>query len=222
MEERMLSIRATEVSSLVRGIGSGLMIGASMMLIFEGLQRNALLVGLGLLTGLIFIVISHRIIEGRKDLSIANLSGATLKKVFMIVGIMTLHSFAEGVGIGVAYGGGGHFGNFIATSLAIHNIPEGLAIALVLVPAGFSVWSAAGLAIFSSLPQPIVAIPAFIFVNIFTPFLPFGLGLAAGAMLWMCLGELIYEANEHIEHTQTGIIATVAVVAMVLFQVIIH
>lgn len=203
-------------------LAAGLMLGASMMLIFEGFKQSPLLVAIGVVVGLIFILISHRIIEGKKDLSIANLTGAPLRKVMLIVGIMTLHSFAEGIGIGVAYGGVAGFGDFISISLAVHNIPEGLAIALVLIPAGFSVWQAAGLAIFSSLPQPIIAIPAFLFVNIFAPFLPFGLGLAAGAMLWMTLGELIHEANEHIEHTQTGIIATLAVLAMILFQLFIQ
>ena len=82
----------------------------------------------------------------------------------------------------------------IAIAIAIHNVPEGLAISLVLVPRGTSVHAAAGWSIFSSLPQPLLAVPAFLFVDAFSSILPIGLGFAAGAMVWMVIGELLPEA----------------------------
>ena len=41
---------------------------------------------------------------------------------------MTLHSFAEGIGIGVSFSEatGEHLGRFIALAIGLHNIPEGL------------------------------------------------------------------------------------------------
>jgi zinc transporter ZupT len=71
----------------------------------------------------------------------------------------------------------------IAIAIAVHNIPEGLAISLVLVPRGASVRSAAGWSIFSSLPQPLLAVPAYLFVEAFVGTLPAALGFAAGAMV---------------------------------------
>ena len=111
---------------------------------------------------------------------------------------MTLHSFAEGVGIGVSYGGGAELGIFITIAIAIHNIPEGLAISLVLVPRGASVPAAAGWSIFSSLPQPLVAGLAFLFVEQFRPLLAAGLGFAGGAMIWLVFAELLPDAREEL------------------------
>jgi zinc transporter ZupT len=110
---------------------------------------------------------------------------------------MTVHSFAEGAGIGAAFGGGARFGLVIAVAIAIHNIPEGLAISLVLVPHGMKVRAAAGWSIFSSLPQPLVAVPAFLFVEAFSTVLPVALGFAAGAMLAIAARDVLPEALDH-------------------------
>jgi len=105
-----------------------------------------------------------------------------------------VHSFAEGVGVGVSFGGGEGLGVVTAIAIAIHNIPEGLAISLVLVPQGVGVLRAAGWSIFSSLPQPLVAVPAFLFVALFDGLVPVGLGFAGGAMLWMVAAQIVPDA----------------------------
>jgi zinc transporter ZupT len=134
---------------------------------------------------------------------------------------MTAHSFAEGIGVGVSFGGGEEFGAFISIAIAIHNIPEGLAISLVLIPKGIKPWKAMLWAIFTSLPQPLIAVPAFLFVEAFRPFLPVGLGLAAGAMVWMITSELIPDALEDAKKEHVATITTLAVAAMVAFQVLV-
>jgi ZIP family zinc transporter len=68
--------------------------------------------------------------------------------------------------------------------------PGGLAISLVLVPQGVTVRRAALWSIFSSAPQPVLAVPAFLFVEGFGAALPVGLGFAGGAMVWMVLTEV--------------------------------
>jgi len=109
-------------------------------------------------------------------------------------------------------------GNFITAAIAIHNIPEGLAISLVMVPRGTSPGKAGLWSIFSSLPQPLMAVPAFLFVTIFRPFLPFGLGLAAGAMLWMVFAELIPDALEDVSHNTAAVTIALSLAAMIGFQ----
>ena len=102
----------------------------------------------------------------------------------------------------------------------VHNIPEGLAISLVLVPRGTSVSSAAGWSIFSSLPQPLLAAPAFLFVDTFMSVLPVALGFAAGAMVWMVLGELVPEALETASAKVVALAGGTAFALMLGFQLL--
>jgi zinc transporter ZupT len=163
---------------------------------------------------------SWRLHDHPQQLALGSLRGEDAVKALLIVGVMTIHSVAEGVGVGAAFGGGETLGLLIAVAIAVHNIPEGLAISLVLVPRGTSVASAAGWSIFSSLPQPLLAVPAFLFVDAFEGLLPAALSFAAGAMIWMVARELVPEALE--QASPRAVLATggVAFVAMMAFQVV--
>jgi zinc transporter, ZIP family len=204
---------------IANSLAAGLMIGASLGLLYEGGRFDVVRTALGAVVGVAFIAVVNRSIEGRGDLHLGTLRGADARKALLIVGVMTVHSFAEGVGVGVAFGGKEALGILIAVAIAVHNIPEGLAISLVLVPRGASVRSAAGWSIFSSLPQPIMAIPAFLFVEKFTGFLPIGLGFAAGAMLWLVLSDLLPEALATARTSTVIITATSSALAMLAFLV---
>ncbi len=203
-------------------IAAGLMFGASLGLVWEGARYGVLRVGVGIVLGLVLIVVARRLIGNREEeFHIGAVEGADAMKMLLIVGVMTVHSFAEGIGVGVSYGGGGTFGAFISFAIAVHNIPEGLAISLVLIPRGVSAGKAAGWSIFSSLPQPIMAIPAFLFVLVFRPFLPVGLGLAAGAMFYMVFTELLPESFEDIPRPAALGLLVLTTVAMLGFQAVI-
>ncbi|MCL4454969.1 MAG: ZIP family metal transporter, partial [Deinococcus sp.] len=127
---------------------------------------------------------------------------------------------AEGGGVGVSFVGGQSFGLLITLAIAVHNIPEGLAISLVMVPKGISVMRAAGWSIFSSLPQPLMAVPAFLFVEAFKPLLPVGLGFAAGAMIWLAVAEILPDALKDASREEVATLLTVSVAAMLALQVL--
>lgn len=220
---------------LANAAAAGLMLAASFSLIYQGLGHSWQRSCLGVLAGLAFIAISRALLERRESsqeharsahahahgptaLALSRLGRADILKMVLIVGVMTLHSFAEGIGVGVAFGGGERFGALITASIALHNIPEGLAISLVLIPRGISVWRAALWSIFSSLPQPLMALPAFLFVERFAPLLPAGLGFAAGAMIWMCAAELLPDAYKDASANAVAITLTLAVVFLMVFQ----
>jgi len=199
-------------------VAAGLMLTASFTLVFEGLEYGLWKTVLGVFLGLVFILISDNWLGGQENMSISNLKGADARKAILILGVMTVHSFTEGVGVGVSFGGDEGLGIFITAAIAIHNIPEGLAIALIMVPRGMKVGVTALYCIFSSLPQPVMAVPSYIFVEAFTPFLPVGLGFAAGAMIWMVFSEIIPEANMEASSKRIGVIIAISVIIMVIFQ----
>ncbi|MEX2347605.1 MAG: ZIP family metal transporter [Balneolaceae bacterium] len=200
---------------------SGLMLAASFSLIMEGYNEGEWMTVTGMLAGVILVVLADRWMENRSEVKVTDLIGGKRKQMLMFLGIMTVHSFAEGVSVGVSFANTMEFGVFIAIAIAVHNIPEGLAISLVMVPQGTSPLKAVWWSIFSSLPQPLMAIPAFLFVDVFREYLPFGLGLAAGAMIWMVFADLIPEALKTCAPKKVGLWVTLAILAMSVFQILI-
>ncbi|MEE9246292.1 MAG: ZIP family metal transporter [Gemmatimonadota bacterium] len=201
---------------------AGFMAAASGGLIFEGLAYSPAKVVVGIGLGVLFVASSSRLLQGHQDVRLGILRGADALKAMMLIGVMTLHSATEGVGVGVSFGGGQALGLLITIAIAVHNIPEGLAISLELVPRGVKVRHAAAWSIFSSLPQPLLAVPAFLFVEAFAPFLPVGLGFAAGAMLWIVLRELLPDALKEAEGTTVALAAALSVIAMIALQILLH
>jgi zinc transporter, ZIP family len=197
-------------------IAAGFMLSASGALVIEGALRGVGRTAAGAAVGALFIYATHRAL-GHRELHFAELRGADAMKAVLIVTVMTLHSFSEGVGVGVSYGGGVELGVFITIAIAVHNIPEGLAISLVLVPRGTSPRTAAAWSVFSSLPQPLMAVPAFLFVEEFSAFLPLGLGFAAGAMIWLVAVDLVPEALETSRPLAVAGTVTASAAAMLVF-----
>ena len=208
------------------GIASGIMVSASLFgLINEGLAYSAAgfptLLAVGLLVGVALVEVADRVLDsidvgGVDDpalededapLGAAAFAQADLKKLVLILGILTVHSFPEGVAVGVSFaelgleGGLTVFGIsvpllavFMTVAISIHNVPEGTAIAIPMRAMGLSKSRMVGAAVFSSLPQPIGAVIAFVFVTWAREFLPFGFGFAAGAMVYLVATEFIPEA----------------------------
>lgn len=199
-------------------VAAGLMLAASFGLIYEGLSYGLWMTIVGIIAGLIFIIASQKFLDRYNDISFAKLSQADTSKILLILGVMTVHSFTEGVSVGVSFSGSLDLGLFITTAIAIHNIPEGLAISLVMVPRGTSPLKAMWWSVFSSLPQPLMAVPAFLFVEVFKQYLPAGLGFAGGAMIWMVFAELIPDANQDANPRTVALTITLSVTVMIIFQ----
>lgn len=185
--------RAESLARMGSGAAALLMTAASGVLLWQGVSLGRTSTVAGAAVGALALLLFRRSVGPHDDLVLGRLRGADALKALVIVAVMTAHSFSEGVGVGVSYGDSNRFGILMTLAIALHNIPEGLAISVVLVPRGATVRTAALWSVFSSLPQPLIAPLAYLFVEQFQAVLPFGLGLAAGAMLWMVVSELLPE-----------------------------
>ena len=201
-------------------IAAGLMLGASFGLVAEGTAHGRLETLGGVLLGVGFILVTQRYLSeyDEEELVFGAAQGESARKMFLMLIVMTVHSFSEGVAVGVSFGGGIELATVITLAIAVHNIPEGVAISAVMRPRGVSIAGCAGWSIVSSLPQPLMAVPAFLFVEAFRPGLPWGIGFAAGAMIFMVLGELLPDALEEGRRSEVATLTTGTIVAMMLFQ----
>ena len=87
-------------------LAAGLMLAASLGLVYEGLAYGPWRTAIGVLLGLLFIVVTRRLIRREEHPAVfASMGALDARKALLVVGVMTVHSFTEGVAIGVSFGG---------------------------------------------------------------------------------------------------------------------
>ena len=198
------------------GLASGIMVSASLFgLLREGLAYgDPILVVPGLVAGVVLVVVANRVIHEFGDIGhdATEFEEANFAKLLLILGVLTVHSFPEGVAVGVSFAELGIaeptqtvgvvgfalpvLAVFMTVAIAIHNVPEGVAISIPLRSLDVGEWKMVWWAVFSSLPQPIGAVVAYAFVTQAKSFLPMGFGFAAGAMIYLVATEFVPEALE--------------------------
>ncbi|XP_018675384.2 putative zinc transporter At3g08650 isoform X2 [Musa acuminata AAA Group] len=206
-----------QYAGVCNGLAAGVMLAASFDLIQEGqIYGSGNWVVLGILAGGIFILLCKKFLEQYGEVSMLDIKGADASKVILVVGIMTLHSFGEGSGVGVSFAGpkGLSQGLLVTLAIAVHNIPEGLAVSMVLASRGVSPHNAMLWSVITSLPQPIVAVPSFLCADTFHKVLPFCTGFAAGCMIWMVIAEVLPDAFKEAVPSQVASAGTLAVAFM--------
>jgi ZIP family zinc transporter len=120
----------------------------------------------------------------------------TLRRIWLFVIAITLHNFPEGLAVGVGYGGGDiAAGNVLAIGIGLQNIPEGLAVAVALRPLGYTRLTCFAIGGATGLVEPVGGLLGVTAVTIFTPLLPWGLGFAAGSMLFVVSNEIVPETH---------------------------
>lgn len=190
------------------GFGAGVMLAASAFsLIIPGLAAARAqgagswgaggLVGLGIAMGAMLLMVIDRIVP--HEHFVKGLEGPeakAMKRVWLFVLAIAVHNLPEGLAIGVAYAGTDPLAALaLATGISIQDVPEGMVVALALRGVGYGRLTAAGLGVLSGLVEPIAAVFGAGVIGISASLLPWGLAAAAGAMLYVISHEIIPESH---------------------------
>lgn len=138
---------------------------------------------------------------------------AHLGKRTMLVLAVTLHNIPEGFAVGLTFAAAAQgLGNgtvtiasaaALALGMSLQNIPEGAAIALPLHQDGLPKRLAFRYGALSGAVEPVAAVAAALLAEAISAAMPWLLSIAAGAMMYVVVEELIPEAHLG-EHSHTG------------------
>lgn len=186
--------RSESLLGAANGVAAGVMASVSVGLVVEGAHEGVAAAVLGLAAGVAVILVARRSIP-RGLAEEVQLGSPLAGSAALVVAVLAAHSLAEGIAVGAAFAAGESLGVVTAVAIAAHKAAEGFAVGLVLTTRGVRVGRAAGWSMATALPQPLIAVPAFLFAEAFSSVLPLVLGLAAGAMSAVVVFELLPEAR---------------------------
>jgi ZIP family zinc transporter len=119
-------------------------------------------------------------------------------RIWLFVLAITLHNLPEGMAIGVSFAQGDmSVGLPLTSAIALQDAPEGLAVALSLRSAGLRNVTAVLVGAATGLMEPIGAVLGIGLTSGLEIAYPIGLGLAAGAMIFVVSHEVIPETHRN-------------------------
>ncbi len=203
------------------GFAAGVMLTASFTsLILPGIELGGVVpVIIGMVLGAGGLDLGNRIIphlhleKGREGVATDR-----LRAVWLFILAITIHNMPEGLAVGVGFGSG-DIGNAVSLMIAIgiQNIPEGLAVAVSAMNAGMGSYFYASLV---GLRAGLVEIPLALLgawaVHVAKPILPYAMGFAAGAMLYVISDEIVPETHTS-EFARVATIGTMAGAIVMLY-----
>ncbi|PWV65587.1 ZIP family metal transporter [Plasticicumulans acidivorans] len=214
------------VEDTLLGFAAGMMLAASSFsLILPGLEAGTQITGhaalgagsvvIGMALGVLLMLGLDSFTPHAHDSSGPCGAGCErLGRVWLFVLAIALHNLPEGMAIGVSFAQGDlQVGLPLTTAIALQDIPEGLAVAMALRSAGLAAGSAALVAGATGLLEPVGALLGIGLSSGLAITYPIGLGLAAGAMLFVVSHEVIPEThrNGHQTPATLGLMAGFAV-----------
>ncbi|MGQ4554448.1 ZIP family metal transporter [Halobellus sp. GM3] len=218
------------------GFAAGVMLAASFTsLIIPGIEvysgGNPIPVLVGVLLGALFLDRSdvlvphaHILLTGRRRSDAADpgdslpIDNERLAPVVLFVLAITLHNMPEGLAVGVGFGSGDVAGAIpLMLAIGIQNIPEGLAVSVAAVNAGLD---RRAYAVFTGIRSGLVEIPLAVLgayaVQTVSALLPYAMGFAAGAMLFVISDEIVPETHAG-GHERVATLGTILGIVVMLY-----
>ncbi|MEJ6952561.1 ZIP family metal transporter [Natronospora cellulosivora (SeqCode)] len=185
-----------KILTFVLGISAGLMtVIVFFDLIPEAIDYAAVgIVLVGMIVGVLIIAILGYIFPDEN--SAEEITGHRLYRTGILLALgIAIHNIPEGLAIGASYSADRTLGIGLAVIIGIHNFPEGMAVATSLSLAGLSGVKILLISILAGLPMGVGAFLGAYLGNISDFFLSLSLGFAAGAMLFITFDDLLPAAH---------------------------
>jgi ZIP family zinc transporter len=201
------------------GFGAGVMLGATAFSLVipaiaaakssgSGSWEASLMAGAGIMAGAGAILLLSRAVRSEGILEQGD-AGISLQRAWLFVWAVALHNLPEGLAIGVAHAGIDlEKANALTTGVSIQDVPEGLVVALALRTVGCSRLVSVGMGVVSGLIEPVAAAVGVALIGIAGGLLPFALAAAGGAMLFVIVNDIIPEYRQN----GNGTFASIALV----------
>ncbi|MDO5147005.1 MAG: ZIP family metal transporter [Eubacteriales bacterium] len=224
------------IQRALTGFAAGVMVAASIWsLIIPAIEQSEHLgkfafmpAAVGFLMGIGFLLLLDELVP-HMHMNSEEAEGpkTSLSKTAMLLLAVTLHNIPEGMAVGVVFAGWKQ-GNTeitamgalaLAIGIAIQNFPEGAIISMPLKAEGMGKGKAFLCGALSGAVEPVAAILTVLASGFIIPALPYLLSLAAGAMMYVVVEELVPEMAEG-EHSNIGTVAfSVGFVVMMILDV---
>lgn len=194
--------------SFILAFASGLMLAVICFdLIPEAMEISSVYTTiLGIILGIIIMIICDNLVQ--KKFNSVNITSkkAGLLKTGIVVSIgLALHNIPEGLAIGSGFDESTALGLSLAIAICLHDIPEGISMAIPMKNGGMKPLKVMIYVILSGIATGIGALIGAAIGNISKGVIAVCLAFAAGAMLYIVSGELIPEANKLYQGRMTAI-----------------
>ena len=194
--------------SFILAFASGLMLAVICFdLIPEAIEISSIYMTiLGIILGIIVMIICDNAVQNKFNAKNVSSKKAGLLKTGIIVSIgLALHNIPEGLAIGSGFDSSVALGLSLAIAICLHDVPEGISMAIPMKNGGMKPWKVMACVILSGIATGIGALIGAIVGNIGVQVIAICLAFAAGAMLYIVSGELIPESNQLYHGRMTAI-----------------
>lgn len=199
------------LESVLLGMCAGVMLGATFFsLLLPGLEAfqkqgysslvSALFVGLGILVGAALLLGFHHVIPHEHLLKLEGQEDTATHKAmsrqWLLILAVALHNVPEGLAVGVGISSGDDkLGTTLATAIAFQDFPEGWIVAVGLMALGMSFARTFLITAFTGLMESAGVVVGFLALQFSVALLPSAFALCAGAMLFVVSHEVIPESH---------------------------
>lgn len=194
--------------SFILAFASGLMLAVVCFdLIPESMEISSIYITiLGIVLGIIAMIVCDKLVQNKfSSKSIKNRNAGLLKTGIIVSIGLALHNVPEGLAIGSGFDASEALGYSLAIAICLHDIPEGISMAIPMKNGGMKPWKVMLYVILSGIATGIGALIGAVVGNISEEIIAICLAFAAGAMLYIVSGELIPESNKLYQGRMTAV-----------------